>query len=795
MATDGLRESLAGSFSRVKQVGKLATLGLLFILLAAAVAGVASVLTGPNWGLLLQSLLFGLLVGWSLALFHQSAWRSALLTVTLGVIYIFLFPGGLVGKAIDILVEFLHLIPDGFAFLRRETVDLASLIHLILLFFTSVGIIIVRLQTWIIAFLGGQPTFDPVAAALVWNAFVWLVAAWAGWVIEARQNTLTAALPAILLSVATLAYGQRMSFVLYLMLGSLLLLLAIVQQEQREQAWVESGAAYPKKKGGQIIIVAVLFTFALVIFSAFTSSISIQRIQEWISERTKSPAQQDKGNLGKSLGIVPGGTAAPDVFKFVRSPGLPQEHLIGAGPELSQRVVMTVAVNNLSSISQGGQPLPLYWRSFAYDTYTGLGWRTSETEPEFYDADQALQANRAPGHIMIQQNVHPVEDLNGTIYAAGEPVTFDIQSEAAWRSSSDLFGIQSDQTVAYQALSLIPVVNERTLRAAGQRYPDWIRERYLTLPSNVPDRVKALAIELTASEPTPFDRAKTIERYLRTFPYTLDVPRPPLSQDVADYFLFDLKKGYCDYYATAMVVLARAAGVPARLATGYANGTYNLNSKRFVVTEADAHSWVEVYFPNIGWVPFEPTAGRPPLDREKTSTATQPPESFTPTVQQERSMLRAWRWLLGGLGLAVILGILWTLFDEIRLNRMSKQGIAVEVYRRMRRYGNFLDVGSSLSDTPYEFTTSLTAHLQELEFKKVKPEFSSGVFRDLQSVTDEIVRTSYQPSQPDTVHDPSIFQQWKSLRWKLRWVWILNYWRTYFGYARRMWGIMIGQEK
>jgi transglutaminase-like putative cysteine protease len=81
--------------------------------------------------------------------------------------------------------------------------------------------------------------------------------------------------------------------------------------------------------------------------------------------------------------------------------------------------------------------------------------------------------------------------------------------------------------------------------------------------------VLALARDLTATEPTPFDRARAIEAYLRTYPYTLDLPSPKLDRDVVDYFLFDLRQGYCDYYATSMVVLARAAGLPARLAVGY----------------------------------------------------------------------------------------------------------------------------------------------------------------------------------------------------------------------------------
>ena len=80
---------------------------------------------------------------------------------------------------------------------------------------------------------------------------------------------------------------------------------------------------------------------------------------------------------------------------------------------------------------------------------------------------------------------------------------------------------------------------------------------------------------------------------------------------MADYFLFDLKQGYCDYYATSMVVLARAAGLPARLVVGYANGSYDHERAQYIVTENYAHSWVEIYFADIGWVEFEPTSSQP----------------------------------------------------------------------------------------------------------------------------------------------------------------------------------------
>ena len=231
------------------------------------------------------------------------------------------------------------------------------------------------MQAWVTTLFSDQSTYDPVAASLTWNVLVWLAAAWAGWVVEARRNALLATIPAILLSVETLAYGGRTPFVIYLMLGSLLMLLAVVQQSLRRRSWEESNVAYPSKKGRQITHAAWLITIALVLFSAFASSLSIHRIREWIDELRKPSTAQDS-DLGKSLGIAPGGTPAPDVFTAARSPGLPEDHLIGAGPELSQRVVMTVMVKNLADLSHERQPT-LYWRAFTYDTYIGDGWSSS----------------------------------------------------------------------------------------------------------------------------------------------------------------------------------------------------------------------------------------------------------------------------------------------------------------------------------------------------------------------------------------------------------------------------------
>lgn len=778
MAGHGLSRSLSDPIHQAGRGEKLATLVLLLILLTTAAAGVTSVLSGPDWGSLWTSLLFGLLTGWTLAVFRQPAVRSIWVVAVAGLIYALLYTGGLGGKVAAILAVFFRLAVNSVASPQGPILDLIQLTHLLPEFFTSTVVVVERVQAWLAALGTGQSYFDPVAAALVWSVLVWVVAAWAGWVVEARRNVLLAILPAILLSVGTLSYGRRGSVTIYLMLGVALILLATVQHDRREQRWDETGVAYPAKKGRQIGAAAIITAVALVLISAFVSWISLQRIVDWLSLQRR-PVSSQQGGLAKSLGIIPAATAHPDVFENVRRPGLPRSLLIGSGPELSQKLVMTVATSDLTSLPKGEQSVPLYWRSFTYDVYTGHGWRTSQTQESLYPGDYPLRTDHALDHILIRQVVNPAEGNSGNVYTAGEPVSINLETDAAWRSTGDLFGIRLNRAGSYVVRSLVPVIDAHALRATGQEYPDWVRQRYLALPPEVPGRVKDLAIQLTASEPTPYDRAKAIESYLRTYPYTLDVSRPPADRDLVDYFLFGLRKGYCDYYASAMVVLARASGIPARLAVGYASGTYNLNSKRYVVSEADAHSWVEVYFPGIGWVPFEPTASRPTLQTSQQSAPATPAEPVS--TQKPPSVTRIeptpWGWLLPLVALALA-GAAWMVFDSLRLNRLSEPAIAVEVYRRMQRSGARFSVDSDPGDTPYEFAASLIAQLKQQASQGAAPSFGQLVIREVEAITERIVRTTYQPALPQAAQDRGLSHQWRGLRWRLHWMWILKIWDT-----------------
>ncbi len=781
MAEYGLKRSLDAAVRRAGRAEKFVTLLLLFILLTAAAAGVSVVLTGPDWASLWQSLLFGLLLGWLLAIFRWPAWRSALVVTLLGLLFSLLYTGGLSEKVMLVFAEIFRLAGIFLSALKFKGHDLTPLTISVQQVFISTGVVLGRVAAWLSDLRAGQASFDPVAAGCVWSFVVWLVSAWAGWVVEAIGNALLAVLPALLLNLITLSYGRNNSASIYLTLGVTLVLIGVVHYDQREQGWNKSKVAYPEHKSREIGRISLVLAIVLVVLSASFSSLSLQRILTRSTETRRSSNQGESG-LAKSLGIVPAATPTPDPFSTLRSPGLPRELLIGSGPELSAEQVMSVKVNDLASLLQAGQLPPLYWRSFTYDVYTGHGWKSSATDQKPLQPGQALQPDQLAGHVLIQESVNEVTGYGGSIYAVGEPVTVSIPSSAAWRSSNDLFGIQTSST-AFDIQSLVPVIAENTLRGSGQDYPRWITQRYLALPPEVPTRVKQLAIQLTATEPTPYDRAHAIEQYLRKFPYTLDVPRPPANQDLVDYFLFDLRKGYCDYYASSMVVLARAAGIPARLAIGYASGIYNEFSRRFIVTQADAHSWVEVYFPSTGWVPFEPTAGLPAINRTGQLLPAATPASSIPRVPT-KSGGTGFGIIGKYLGLFLVAGVaasisLWIIADEIYLQRLKPLQAAKEVYRRLRRYGKLLNAPMDGGETPYEFGASLAGNITEITDHRMQASAAVHIVSACQEIIRQIVLLSYRPSPTKTEATTDMIHQWRSLRWWLRLMGIIEIWNSY----------------
>jgi transglutaminase-like putative cysteine protease len=160
--------------------------------------------------------------------------------------------------------------------------------------------------------------------------------------------------------------------------------------------------------------------------------------------------------------------------------------------------------------------------------------------------------------------------------------------------------------LSYDAYSRPESATPAQLRAAGADYPADILATYLQVPDLDP-RIPPLALEATASATTPYDKAVALEGYLRThYGYTLDLSGTPGNDPLA-HFLFERRAGHCEYFASAMTVMLRTLGIPARYINGFQTGEYNNIGGDFIVRASDAHSWVEAYFPGSGWITFDPT--------------------------------------------------------------------------------------------------------------------------------------------------------------------------------------------
>jgi len=265
-----------------------------------------------------------------------------------------------------------------------------------------------------------------------------------------------------------------------------------------------------------------------------------------------------------------------------------------------------------------------YWRIETKDVYTGKGWVNS-TEPIFEEQafssisletfHEDVNTTELEAFIEFESN----EMINKLVYPYGVSEVYPLEEvELFLDTQSEAIEARMDGSVAnlagYQFVFNSPSYDITKLEQSSEVYPEEIIESYTQLPRSLPDRVGELAEEITAPYDSRYDKVKAIERYFSSngFEYqTTDVAVPQEDQDYVDQFLFDTKVGYCDNFSTSMVVLLRTLDIPARWVKGFTGGDLIETDPENVyeVTNGNAHSWVEVYFPEVGWVPFEPTQG------------------------------------------------------------------------------------------------------------------------------------------------------------------------------------------
>lgn len=304
-------------------------------------------------------------------------------------------------------------------------------------------------------------------------------------------------------------------------------------------------------------------------------------------------------------------------------------------------------------------PSQSYWRSHSYDLYDGVGWSQSDktlTEIENMGVYFQLPAPlgsplsqevvgqqrrdgnmtwRSPGarhHVeevlgvdsvapitewqndqQVVQTFTIIRDQPNLIFAAYRPLEIFMSSQTISLDRGD--GIRLPEPLKagmiYSVVSYRPDFEpERLRQSPASAYPPDVAERYLQLPGNISERVRNLARQLAAPHANSFDKVQAMTDYLQTeYPYNFFPPPHPAGAEVVDNFLFEDREGVCEQYVTALVVMARSLGIPARLAAGYGSGDFNPITGYYEVRLSHAHSWAEIYFPEYGWVPFDPTPG------------------------------------------------------------------------------------------------------------------------------------------------------------------------------------------
>jgi transglutaminase-like putative cysteine protease len=263
-----------------------------------------------------------------------------------------------------------------------------------------------------------------------------------------------------------------------------------------------------------------------------------------------------------------------------------------------------------------------YWRSHAYDVYDGRTW--TQATP-----DDITTLHREPGNVLFEiptstgeprprageetfvQTFYIVQSLPNLLFVGGKPRQLYLAADEIVMDATGGFRVGEPLApgAVYSAISARQEVNPATLRAAGTAYPPDLISGYTQLPDTITPRTRQLADDLTRTALTDYDKAIALRDYLLTIPYDYFPPPQAPNTDAVDQFLFVDQRGVCEQYASALVILLRLNGIPARLVAGFGSGTYNQITGYYEVRASDAHAWVEVYFPGSGWVPFDPTPG------------------------------------------------------------------------------------------------------------------------------------------------------------------------------------------
>ena len=405
---------------------------------------------------------------------------------------------------------------------------------------------------------------------------------------------------------------------------------------------------------------------------------------------------------------------------------------------------------------------PQYLEGFTYNQFDGHTWTSS------IDGDNGANTQMATANQQLQQDVaginytqvnttvtltHPPQETKNYIFGPAQPLMFDVATviygdgtASAWTQASPL--VTSEQ---YHVVSAVAPTDPKQYAniplPLGSRGAFWendpnfaqVSASYLHIPGDLSPRVEQTLQSWTGNSGDAYDALKSIEAHLSdttNFTYSVDNTPVPVNVDAVDWIL-QTHKGYCTYYATAMSIMGRMLGIPTRIVSGFSQGHYDRQHKVWIVNGNDAHSWVQAYLPNFGWISFDPTPGFAPTQLKSNPTTpptatkapvhpvpTTPPASKKPVTPpksttsnkglldspRNATLLMAFSMttlLLSLLFLLVAIGSYWwrTLF--------ANSPFVTGMFWRLCYVARFIGIAPRKWQTPYEYSQELSKYVPE----------------------------------------------------------------------------------
>jgi transglutaminase-like putative cysteine protease len=640
-----------------------------------------------------------------------------------------------------------------------------------------------RQWQWIQQAREGGASRDSLIFVLQTSGVFWLLGYTGAWYTFRKPRVWRVVVPTglVLLSVVYYYNGPK-PLVVYLAIYALVALLFVARTQlvDQERGWRAAAVRYEDDIRFDFLRAAFVVGALSLLFASTLPALGANNQVSGALATVDRPWRRFQDNWTRlfaslnSYGIAPN-DAYHDTMQLggARNPG--------------NRLIMDVHVP--------GPIASVYWQGVVLDTYNGNGGWSNSTQttvlnlPSEGRVKQPELAARQP----LTQTVVNYTPNSGTLYAASQFLATNRQNfiDVGTVMNGEVQTINRVRSRyvlrpgdSYTVISLVSTADKTSLRTAGTSYPAWVRERYLQVPGSITPETSALAAELAEPYDNVFDKAIAIRDYLRAnIVYNDQIQASPPGVEPIDYILFEGQEAYCTYYASAMAMMLRSEGIPARIVNGYAQGEFQEETSSYRVRSNNAHTWVEVYFPRYGWIIFEPTASIPVVDLPEGEASGNPGDAFgasrgTPlqeeflmdddilfgpeldrladmlaaeaaedaAAQEERRRLLVTR-AIGGSALLLIAGVM--VFAANFYNQKVESDVE-RSYGRLSSWARWLGILFRPVDTPYERADELARAVPDGRdpIRKLTHQY--------------VLRRFSQTPQGDANFDPR--DEWKKLR-------------------------------